>query len=137
LLYHLVQIGYRNNRSGPPERAHDPAALTDHLNGRQSDLSGVAKNASKGKGKMNEDNLKIEITPERFEQIEDPSRKLDIIFSAVLVMQKNCGAVCQENDRKFRKLFRRKKIETGAIAASGGIAYFLWGWFKTKIGGGK
>jgi 16S rRNA U516 pseudouridylate synthase RsuA-like enzyme len=96
----------------------------------------IAKNASESNGKM-DNNLKIEITQEKFEQIDDPGQKLNIIFSAVLVMQKQCGAVCQENDRKFKKLFRRKKVETTAIAASGGVVYFLWGWFKTKIGGGE
>lgn len=76
--------------------------------------------------------LKIEITSEQFEQIDDPNRKMNIIYNALLVQQQHCRIECE---KRFKKLENRKKFDTGLAGTAGAIFGFIGGWIKTKLGG--
>lgn len=79
-------------------------------------------------------NLKVEVTKEQFENETDLNKKMNFMYSAIIVSNKHCEDVCVENEKKFGKLFRRRKIDTGIAAFSGGVGGFLAVVFKNIAG---
>ena len=75
-------------------------------------------------------NLKIEISPEEFDNLKTAEEKLNVIYSALVVQQKRCKSVLQRNNTRFTKLEKRKVKDTGLAAAFGGIFGFLAGLLK-------
>ena len=75
--------------------------------------------------------LKIEITPEEFRAISSTDKKLDVIYSALIVQQRHCGIVCDENDKRFIKIEKRKIKDSGLAALMGALTGFLAGLVKT------
>ena len=78
-------------------------------------------------------NLKIEITPEEFKALDTQDQKLDVIYSALTLGQSYCKDICDENDKRFKKLHKRKLMDTGLATLFGTIAGFMGGLFRTKI----
>ena len=76
--------------------------------------------------------LKIEISPEEFKSIDSFDKKLDVIYSALVVQQKHCGVVCDENDKRFIKIEKRKIKDSGLAALMGALTGFLAGLVKTS-----
>jgi len=71
--------------------------------------------------------LKIEISPEEFKAIETPDKKLDVIYSAVVMQQTN-------SDTRFSKLEKRKLRDTSVSALIAACTGFLAGWFRGGMG---
>ena len=78
-------------------------------------------------------NLKIEITPEEFKALDTQDQKLDVIYSALTLGQGHCEDICDENDKRFKKLHRRKLMDTGLATLFGTVAGFIGGLSRTKI----
>ena len=70
-------------------------------------------------------NLKIEISPEEFDNLKTDAEKLSVIYSALVVQQKRCKGVVRVNNTRFTKLEKRKVKDTGLAAAFGVIFGFL------------
>lgn len=78
-------------------------------------------------------NLKIELTPEEFKALDTPDKKLDVIYSALVVQQKHCTVVCDENGVRFVKLEKRKLKDSGLAALFGALSGFLGGYLKGSV----
>lgn len=84
------------------------------------------------KGKIM-NNLKIEVTPEDFAKIEDTGKQLVVIYKAMVGQQKHCEEICEINSKKFIKLEKRKKVDTGIASTLGLIGGFISQWVKNIV----
>ncbi len=75
-------------------------------------------------------NLKIEISPEEFNDLSTTDKKLNVIYTALVGQQKNCETINIDNEVRFKKLERRKIKDSGLAALFGAAAGLLGGFFK-------
>lgn len=79
-------------------------------------------------------NITVEVTPEQFKNEKDLNKKLDFMYSAIVVQTKHCSLTCDDNDRKFAKLFKRRKIDTATAMGSASVFGFLGGFIRGFFG---
>lgn len=74
------------------------------------------------------------VAPEEFKRLPNESQ-MAILYGYVLEIHAACKERCHACDGRFRKLEKRKKVDTTVASLLGAVCGAAAGWLKAALGG--